>query len=215
MQRPQQFHATVSASVTFHYLLYLPEPRRQRWPLVLFLHGAGERGEDLSKLTAHGLPKLAALGQRFPFIIASPQCPADSWWPWEVERLNLFLDHLLARYPVDAQRVYLTGLSMGGYGSWQLALRYPERFAALVPICGGGTALPGLAARLARMPIWAFHGEDDAVVPLGESQRMVAAVNAAGGRARLTVYPGVGHNAWEAAYREPELYSWLVAQRRP
>lgn len=215
-QQALTFETSIHQSLRFNYLLYQPEEykARQDWPLVLFLHGAGERGDNLKLLTLHGLPKLVAAGQQFPFLIASPQCSEASWWPWEVERLKVFLDHLCEQYAVDRSRIYLTGLSMGGFGSWHLALRYPALFAAIAPICGGGEALPRLAERLIDLPVWAFHGDADELIPLAESERMVAAVNTAGGNARLTVYPGVGHNSWDQAYGEAELYTWFLAQRR-
>jgi predicted peptidase len=215
-QQALRFETSLQQAVQFGYLLYQPKDyaARRDWPLVLFLHGAGERGDDLALLTLHGLPKLVAQGQDFPFFIVSPQCSEASWWPWEVERLGVLLAHVTAQHAIDRSRIYLTGLSMGGYGTWHLAVRYPELFAAIVPICGGGETLPRLAGRLARLPIWAFHGDTDDIVPLAESERMVAAVNAAGGDAKLTVYPGVGHNAWDRAYGEAALYQWLLAQRR-
>lgn len=194
------------------YLLFDPGSA-QPAPLVLFLHGAGERGHDLGLVATQGLP--AALLKQSPFPepvrVIAPQCPADSWWTLELTALSELLDEALTRYPSDPARVYLTGLSMGGYGSWHLAQKYPERFAALAPICGGG--IPPLAGRLKGLPIWAFHGDQDEVVPLTVSQAMVAAVNAAGGSARLTVYPGVGHDSWSRAYGEPELYRWLLSQK--
>ncbi|HKJ67669.1 MAG TPA: alpha/beta hydrolase-fold protein [bacterium] len=153
------------------YLLYLPEDyyqnANQRWPLVLFLHGAGERGTDLNLVTKHGPPKLAAAGERFPFIILSPQCPEDR--RWKSGPLKRLLDRVKLNFRVDETRIYLTGLSMGGYGTWHLAARYPEYFAAIAPICGAGD--PEHAETLRDVPVWAFHGAQDEVFRLTASSR--------------------------------------------
>jgi predicted peptidase len=196
------------------YLHYAPVSDAKPAPLVLFLHGAGERGSDLERVKAHGLPRELGAGNPLPESahVLAPQCPAESWWPFELHHLSTLLEDALARLPIDPTRIYLTGISMGGYGAWALAIKHPERFAALAPVCGGGTPL--LAARLKALPIWAFHGAEDEVVPLEESERMVSAVNAAGGQAKLTVYPEVGHDSWTLTYRDPALYTWMFAQRR-
>lgn len=197
------------------YLLYLPKDygkTQDKWPLMIFLHGAGERGSDLNKVKVHGPPKLVERGKDFPFIIVSPQCPAGQWWPTKVETVMALIDEIVEKYNVDESRIYLTGLSMGGYGTWAIACAQPDRFAAIVPICGGGQ--PYLAARLKDVPVWAFHGEKDPVVPVHESQRMVAVVNAAGGNARLTVYPDAQHDSWTQAYDNPDLYTWLLSHKK-
>ena len=195
------------------YWLYLPEgygPAGKEWPLMLFLHGAGERGDDLEKVKVHGPPKLIAEGEHFPFIVVSPQCPKDQWW--DIASLDLLLKHVIAECHVDTVRLYLTGLSMGGFGTWAMAAAYPERFAAIVPICGGGD--PEQADRLARVPAWVFHGAKDNVVPLARSQEMVDAVKKAGGKVKFTVYPEAGHDSWTETYENPALYRWLLKQRR-
>jgi predicted peptidase len=209
-----RLQTTLTKQVTLPYLRYAPSELPGRVPLVLFLHGAGERGHDVDAVRRHGLPKVLETRNPFaePVVVVAPQCPPDSWWTLELDALEALLDHALATEAIDPDRVYLTGLSMGGHGSWHLAQKCPERFAALVPICGGGHT--PLAPRLARLPIWAFHGAHDEVVPLSESQTMVDAVNRAGGKARLTVYDDLGHNAWSRAYDTPALYSWLLEQRR-
>ena len=194
------------------YLLHLPKGAEGPQPLILFLHGAGERGDDLSALLKHGIPKLAARDERFPFIAASPQCPAESWWTHHLEPLSELLDELEARLPVDRRRVYLTGLSMGGYGTWALAALSPERFAAAAPICGGGDA--ETAPLLKNLPIWAFHGAKDELVPLKRTETMVGAVNRAGGNARLTIYPDAGHDSWTETYDNPGLYDWFRSCER-
>jgi predicted peptidase len=194
------------------YLLYEPEGSAERQPLLLFLHGAGERGDDLELLKVYG-PSKELESHPLPFIVISPQCPADSWWTLELEALARLLEDALARYSADPARIYLSGLSMGGYGAWHLAEKLPERFAALAPVCGGGIA--PLAEKLVKLPIWAFHGAKDEVVPLEESVRMVEAVRAAGGDAKLTVYPEAGHDSWTQTYANPELYRWLLSHSRP
>ncbi|MBM4033716.1 MAG: phospholipase [Planctomycetes bacterium] len=212
-QEARSFAAAVTKKVACRYLLYLPkgyEKGRKRWPLLLFLHGAGERGKDLELVKKHGPPRLIAEGHDFPFIVVSPQCPANQWWSNDV--LAALLDDIVANCRVDERRVYLTGLSMGGYGAWALACERPERFAAVAPICGGGNRL--LAHALKHVPVWAFHGAKDDVVPLAESEKMANAVKASGGKAKLTVYPDAGHDSWTATYANPELYKWLLKHRR-
>jgi len=214
-QHAQAFEKTIQQTVACQYLLFLPDgygQKRQRWPLVLFLHGAGERGDDLELVKKHGPPKLIEQGKGFPFIIVSPQCPASRWWPEQTDVLMALLDEVTEEYDVDTSRVYLTGLSMGGFGTWSLATRYPERFAAVAPICGGGA--PYLAERFKDLPVWAFHGAKDNVVPLHESRRMVDAINAKGGNAKLTVYPHAYHDSWTATYNNQNLYDWFLSHRR-
>jgi predicted peptidase len=194
------------------HLLYEPETRGRSLPLMLFLHGAGETGRDLDLVKKHGPPKVAP---RIPlpfFRVISPQNPPGSSWVQLLDDLRALLEDAFERYPVDRTRVYLTGLSMGGYGSWYLASAYPELFAALVPICGGGDTSEACA--LKDIPTWAFHGEKDDVVPPSESIEMVEALKACGGDARLTLYPDLGHNSWTRAYNNMELYAWLLRHKR-
>jgi predicted peptidase len=201
---------------TLRYLIHLPDdydddPAR-RWPLVLFLHGAGERGVDLDLAALHGPPALADAGHEFPFVLVSPQCPESSRWDSEPTVLARLLDEVSARYRIDPDRVYVTGLSMGGFGTWTLATRYPERFAAVAPICGG---LWGQSAASIRdLPVWAFHGDADDVVPISMTEEIVAELRSLGSDVRFTRYTGVGHDSWTEAYENPELYEWLMAQRR-
>jgi dienelactone hydrolase len=211
-QQEKQFEKEIKVKVKLGYLLALPEGYEQEkkaWPLVLFLHGAGETGTDLSKVKIHGPPKLVEAGKKFPFILVSPQTPQRGW---NTDALLGLLDEIQANHRVDPDRVYVTGLSMGGYGTWALAAAAPDRFAAAAPICGGGN--PRNAGPLKRLPIWAFHGDKDNVVPLMQSQAMVDAIKAAGGNVKLTVYPGVGHDSWTATYENPEFYDWLLQQKR-
>jgi len=201
------------SGTTLKYLLYVPETATadRPVPLVLFLHGGGEGGNDLQKVKKHGLPKLIAAGKEFPFIVVSPQNPSETQF-WDDQQLFRLLDEVQAAHPVDPSRIYLTGLSRGGYGAWRLAIQDPDRFAALVPISGGG-AVP-YAKKIKHVPTWVFHGAKDPDIPLSESQRMVDALKSAGGNVRFTIYPEAQHDAWSETYDNPELYEWLLQQRR-
>ncbi|MEM6504276.1 MAG: prolyl oligopeptidase family serine peptidase [Planctomycetota bacterium] len=198
------------------YLIALPEGYDKEGdavPLLLFLHGAGERGDDLDKVKAHGPPNMIEKGHDFGAIVVSPQCPAESWWPREVDMLIALLDKLEREHNIDKDRIYVTGLSMGGYGTFALCARQPGRFAAAVPICGGGGYFE--ARQLAKLPMWVFHGEADRVVPVEESHRMVKYMNEHNGEhAQLTTYPGVGHNSWDPAYSDEAMWNWLFEQKR-
>ncbi len=220
----RQFTGQITRRVTLPYLLYVPraaasQPDR-RWPLILFLHGAGERGSDVWLVAKHGPPKIVREQPDFPFVVLAPQCPAGR--TWDNDELLALLDDVLARLPVDPTRVYLTGLSMGGYGTWSLGLAHPERFAAIVPICGGGDPIramladPAKAEALRSLGVWAFHGARDPVVKLAESERMVEALRRAGVReVELTVYPEAQHDSWTETYANPRLYEWLLKHQRP
>jgi predicted peptidase len=209
-------------SVHMKYLLFLPngyDPKSsRRWPMILFLHGIGERGQDPWKVKAHGPPKVAEQMANFPFIVVSPQCPAGEWW--SNETLMTLLDEVIHHRSVDLDRIYLTGLSMGGFGAWSLALAFPDRFAAVAPICGGGIwhtimALDSRrAAALKLLPFWVFHGDKDAAIGIEESERMVNALRKFGCDIKFTVYPDVGHDSWTETYNNPELYQWFLKHSR-
>ena len=200
--------------VSLDYLVYLPTDyeKKDSWPLLLFLHGAGERGDDLELVKKHGPPKLIEQGKPFPFVVVSPQCPMDGWWSTKPLELVALLDEIVAKYKIDQDRIYLSGLSMGGFGTWMLAAYAPDRFAAIVPVCGGGERL--MARRLTHLPVWAFHGAKDQVVPLGRSEEMVDALKKLHGDVKLTVYPEAGHDSWTATYENPEVYEWLLQHKR-
>ncbi|HTL30524.1 MAG TPA: prolyl oligopeptidase family serine peptidase [Tepidisphaeraceae bacterium] len=211
--------------IPVRYLLYVPPGYRadpmdaksgdgHGWPLVLFLHGAGERGDDIEMVKTHGPPKLVAQGMRLPFILVSPQCPKDEWW--DPQLLTPLLDEIQRTYKVDPDRVYLTGLSMGGFGTWDMARRHPSRFAAIVPICGGSEpSLVSLFPALKMLPVWAFHGADDKTVPPSRSEEMINALHKLGNsQAGLTIYPGVGHDSWTRTYENPHVYEWMLDQKR-
>lgn len=185
-----------------------------RWPLLIFLHGAGERGDQLDAVKKHGPLKIIENGTPLPFLVIAPQCPAGDWWESTRQSLTLaaLLDAVVATHRIDPDRIYCTGLSMGGYGTWRFAMEHADRVAAVIPICGGGRWFA--AAAMKEVPAWAFHGAKDTVVPLEESKKMVDALARAGGRARLTVYPDAAHDAWTETYANPDVYEWLLRHRR-
>ncbi len=211
-QQPKTFEKEVTVKVKLNYLLYLPEgygDGDKAWPLVLFLHGAGETGNDLEMVKKHGPPKLAE-EKKFPFILVSPQASVRGWNP---ANLNALLDDVTAHYKIDADRVYVTGLSMGGFGTWALAAAYPNKFAAIAPICGGGN--PTDAKKIKNLPIWVFHGGKDPVVKVAQSEAMVNALKSAGAEhVKFTVYPDAGHDSWTETYNNPDFYDWLLKQKR-
>ncbi len=219
--------------VTMRYLLFTPKDYQsdgKKWPLMLFLHGLGECSkDDLSRVKTHGPANLVDSRADFPFVVVTPQAPpppgykegvtytsdeiialaAKTWNPNELIQL---VDHVTAKMNVDRDCIYVTGLSMGGFGTWRLVAMYPDRFAAAVPICGGGEPKK-MAGAVSRVPIWAFHGAKDEVVPVRYSREMVDAVKRAGGDVKLTVYPEAQHDSWKATYDNPKVYDWLLAHR--
>ncbi|ARS36727.1 prolyl oligopeptidase family serine peptidase [Pontibacter actiniarum] len=199
---------------SYKYGIYLPEsynPAADKdWPLILFLHGAGEKGNNLELLKRQGLPKYLSARKDFPFVVAYPQCPRQAHW--HPSLLNEWLEEVLTKVKADKTRLYLTGISMGGYGTWHWAAANPEKFAAILPICGGGEV--NKAARLVHMPVWAFHGAKDDIVPLSETTDMVTAVRALGGNPKLTVYPDLRHDSWTVTYNNPAIYDWLLQHKR-
>lgn len=213
-QSERLFEATIARKVSYRYLLYVPKAYAddvtRRWPLLLFLHGSGERGDDLAKVKVHGPPRQLDGRGDFPFVVVSPQCPAGQ--RWQADALAALLDDVSRQLRIDPDRVAVTGLSMGGRGTWDLAMSYPERFAAIVPVCGG--ALPDRACLLKDIPVRAFHGARDTVVPLAESTIVVDAVKKCGGTAELIVYHEAGHDAWTPTYSDEALWEWLLRQRR-
>ena len=222
-QTAQKFHVERKQVLDADYLLFLPDgygaDPTKRWPLILFLHGAGERGANVWMVAKHGPPKIDTTAPNFPFIVVSPQCPNGEIWSDDL--LLALLDQIEATYPVDLHHVYLTGLSMGGYGTWSLGLSHPERFAAIAPICGGGDYITPLLAEghhkeaLTSLGIWAFHGGKDPTVPTVESQRMVDYMKKLGVKeVKLTIYPDALHDSWTQTYANPELFSWFLQHSR-
>ncbi|MCL2119157.1 MAG: prolyl oligopeptidase family serine peptidase [Planctomycetaceae bacterium] len=219
MRNPKPLSETEMQTVA--YWLFLPNDYElqdgdsmagKTWPLLLFLHGSGERGNDIDKVKVHGPPKLLDdpdNAKDWPFITVSPQCPDD--FSWSPLQLGLLIDELEKQYAIDCNRVYVTGLSMGGFGTWGLLYHFPNRFAAGVPICGGFD--PEAAERFTDIPLWVFHGTKDSAVKVTMSTDVVEAIQAAGGRrVRLTVYPDLEHDSWTVTYDNPELYRWLLEQ---
>jgi predicted esterase/lysophospholipase L1-like esterase len=205
------------------YVVFIPKAYDpgQKWPVILFLHGAGERGDDNRKQVEVGLgPAVRKREAQFPFIAIFPQCedaksrPIVGWSPEgpDGQRAIAILEQVEKEYSTDPERIYLTGLSMGGYGTWAAAAKYPDRFAAIVPVCGGGKT--EIAPKIAHLPIWCFHGDADFAVPVARSRELIEALKEAGAQPKYTEYPGVGHNSWDAAYGTEELYPWLLSHRR-
>ena len=219
-QTAEKFSLERKQVLAADYLLFLPNGydinSAKRWPLILFLHGAGERGTNLWLVAKHGPPKIDTTQTNFPFLVVSPQCPDGKIWSDDL--LLALLDEIETKYAVDPHRVYLTGISMGGFETWSLGLSHPERFAAIAPICGGGDFItPYLAdkSQLKSLPVWAFHGAKDPVVPLAESERMVNYLKKLEVReVKFTVYPEAGHDCWTQAYADPGLFAWFLQHSR-
>jgi len=211
-QTEEMFEGQVSFN--YKYLLYLPDAyendKENDFPFILFLHGGGEKGDDLNKVKRNGPPKFLENNKDFPFIVVSPQCPRDE--RWTAYKLNALLEGLVEKYRIDEDRIYLTGLSMGGYGTWDLASNYPQWFAAIVPICGGGDVRRVRAVK--DIPVWAFHGMRDNVIPIERSLELVRALEKIDGNVKFTVYPEANHNSWTKTYNNPELWEWLLKQKR-
>lgn len=211
-QHSEHLSGEVRKSIAGRFLLYLPQgfsrSRGQQYPLLIFLHGSGESGGTIDRVKAHGPPNF--LGERpdFPFIVASPQ--ADSArFGFDLDNLNFLLDRLLQQLPIDRDRIYVTGLSMGGIATYKWASSRPGTFAAIAPVSAAWDT--GDACLLKYVPIWTFHGAKDDIVKFADGEAMVNAIKACGGDIKFTVYPEIGHPAWEPAYDDPELYAWLLA----
>ena len=198
------------------FALYLPKDfdsdPDKKWPLLIFLHGAGERGSDLKAVHRHGPFREIREGREFPFVVVAPQVPEDSLWEGHQETLNEMLDDWIAAYRIDPDRVYLTGLSMGAYGAWSWGSLNADRFAAMMPLCGSGD--PNRASRLRGVPVWAFHGDQDDTVPLSGTANMVEKLQSSGGDVRFTVCEGVGHDCWTETYHREDIYEWLLSKHR-
>lgn len=195
-----------------HYLEYIPEKssKTEKLPLLIFLHGMGERGDDLSKLKVHGPPSFLDDTNDFPFICISPQCPDTIYWNEDL--LLPFYEEIMDQYPIDKSRIYITGLSMGGYGTWSSIIALPDLFAAAAPICGGGD--PSKLDAIKSIPIWVFHGAKDDVVPLIRSEEMVSGLKKLGSDIKFTIYPEVYHDSWTETYINPKLYDWFLSHKK-
>lgn len=215
-QNPYSLEQEITLKIKTNYLLFLPKKyskKKNKYPLILFLHGLGESGNDLDLVKIHGPPKFLNKNKKFPFIVLSPQCPERDWWsnPLQVKSTISLLNNIIAKYNVDETRIYLTGLSMGGFGTWKLASEYPNKFAAIAPICGAGN--PKLAKSIAHIPTWIFHGAKDPVIPISKSQEMAEALKKSGGKPKFTIYPNAGHDSWTESYANPELFQWFLKHK--
>ncbi|NOS72704.1 MAG: prolyl oligopeptidase family serine peptidase [Verrucomicrobia bacterium] len=220
----QKFTFHVTCKMETKFLFSLPDDYKpgsaQRWPLLFFLHGSGERGTNVQRAAIHGPLSHVKEGRSFPFIIVAPLCPEKQLW--ENAPLLRLLDHVTKKFAVDTSRIFLTGLSMGGYGTWSLGLAHPEKFAAIAPICGGANAINIIlgsrdkGVNFKNLPIWAFHGAKDDVVPVSESKRVVNLLRRNGAtNVKLTVYPETKHDSWKEAYRGTDLYEWFLSHSLP
>ena len=209
-----EMETVVSESLS--YYLYYPKDykseKNKKFPLLLFLHGGGESGDSLSTIKSNGPPKLIVQGKQFPFLILAPQNPYKKKW-WNTRAVAQLLDTIVENNKVDKNRVYLTGLSRGGGAAWEMAVQYPDKFAAMAVVCGM-TPLPYANWIDKDLPIWVFHGDQDKSIPISESVNMVDKLKAMGYDVKFTIYEGVGHNSWENTYTNEELYSWFVKQRK-
>ncbi|MCM4167284.1 2-succinyl-6-hydroxy-2,4-cyclohexadiene-1-carboxylate synthase [Arenibacter antarcticus] len=206
----------VTTTETLKYYLYYPENYKssgdEKFPLLLFLHGGGESGGSLDAVKRNGPPKLLTGGKKFPFLILAPQNPNEKMW-WNTRAVNQLLETVIAENKVDPNRIYLTGLSRGGGAAWEMAVQYPDKFAALAVVCGMAP-LPYASWINKKLPIWVFHGDQDNSIPISESVNMVAKLREMGYRVQFTIYKGVGHNAWEKAYENETLYDWFMEQEK-
>lgn len=232
-----QNRAITIGTTEYRFRVFAPKgwTRKKKWPVILFLHGAGERGDDNVAQVNVGIgPAILRQRESLGFIVVLPQCHRNRWWTepdMQAQALKA-LDQAVEEFNGDPKRTYLTGLSMGGYGSWFMAAGNPGRFAAYAVVCGGirppprvslpaaaappttaGDPYAAVAAKVGKTPVWVFHGAADPVVPVSESRKMVEALKAAGGNVRYNEYEGIGHNSWDKAYAEPELFGWLLSQK--
>jgi len=217
-QRKMELEVTNENEIDLKYLFFLPQDyysdKNTRWPLILFLHGMGERGTDLELVKIHGIPKIVKTQKDFPFISISPQCPIEYVWREKemLQAVESLILKIIKNYRVDKTRVYVTGLSMGGRGTWAIATHRPDLFAAAVPICGGGD--PRTAGLLRDLPFWVFHGALDEVHYPEESEKMIHALKEAGSKVRYTLYPEAYHDSWTETYDNPALYDWMLSNRK-
>ncbi len=213
---PHTLTIDITYPISLDYIIYLPEGYTpdETYPVLVYLHGAGERDDSLGKVRKTGIPAKIEAGEDLPFIVIAPQCPENHTWQTLTIDVIFLLDSILANYSADPNRVYITGYSMGGYGTWDLLRLYPEKFAAAAPICGGLNWLIDLDTTVAVIkttPIWTFHGEKDDAVPISETQRLVDALQAVDGDIKFTIYPDGEHDVWTETYDNPELYEWFLA----
>jgi predicted peptidase len=221
VEQKMLFSGEEQGLVDLPYLLYQPENTLsnpgETYPLLVFLHGMGERGSDLCSIRVHGLPKVIEKGGSFPFYVASPQCPQSTVWGAITPAIHALIEDICQNYPVDTDGIWITGLSMGGFGTWQMLVDYPDTFAAAAPICGGlmdAHYQPSILKKIVNIPIWNFHGDADPVVNVEHSDYLVEKLRELGGKIRYTRYPGVDHDSWTETYDNPVLYQWLMSKKR-
>lgn len=197
----------------FPYIAYIPENISKNPAMIIHLHGAGERGDgktELDKVLTHGFPNIVDDYNLIDAILIMPQCPKETFWAARVESLKLFIDEMIEKYSVDTNRIYLCGLSMGGFGTWYTAMAYPDMFAAIAPCCGGGMAWN---AKVLKMPIWAFHGMKDTVVSPSQTIEMINALKGINQNLKISLYEDLGHNSWSKAF-SPELLKWMLNNKK-
>ncbi len=227
---PHEFTVKDVGALKYRLLKPADFSQNQTYPLVIFLHGAGERGDDNVAQLVHGMKDFLNPDRRknYPCFVVAPQCPNDKKWvevDWSakshdqpehasvpMQLVHDLIKEMIKNANVNKDRIYITGLSMGGYGTWDAIARYPELFAAAVPICGGGD--PATVGKFAKLPIWCFHGDQDEAVSVERSRKMIDALKVAGGQPKYTEYAGVGHDSWTATYANPDFHDWLFAQER-
>jgi predicted esterase len=207
-QKAEQYNITVN------YLLYLPQEygkdTSKLWPVMIFLHGSGQSGTDIQKVKTHGPPKLIEQGKQYPFIVVSPQARENEGW--EPQVIIRLIKGIQSQYKVDKERIYLTGLSMGGFGTWNIASKFPSVFAAIAPVCGGGDTTQVM--KLKHVPVWCFHGAKDNVVNPEQSYRMVRALKKFNPDVKLTIYPDANHDSWTQTYNNDSLYTWMLQHKK-
>ena len=216
-RQKSKFNIEVNEHQSLHYYQYNPTGSKNKLPLVLFLHGRGERGDNLDLVETHGIPKLIKEGKSFPFITIAPQCPLGTWWsdPEAICSLSSLMDKIITSKIINKSQIYCTGLSMGGYGTLALSIKRPELFAAVAPVCGGlDERIFFHLDKIKDLPIWMFHGDEDDVIPVSKSERVFEGLRQKNKQVKLTKYRGVGHNAWDRTYQNQELYNWILKHKK-
>ena len=213
----EKFVTNLTMQVSLKYHIYFPDNYHDsdtKFPLVLFLHGSGERGDDLRLVEKHGIPKMINNGIKFPFITLAPQCPKFQYWtePVNVKTLLLLVEEIIKKNKVDIERIYATGLSMGGYGTLAIAKERPDLFSAIIPVCGGLDTTD--IERLKDIPIWLFHGAEDKVVPVENSELIYDLLKPINPEIKITIYQGINHNSWEMTYNNQNIYDWMLKYKK-
>jgi len=194
-----------------NYLLYTPTGTQSQYPLVVFLHGGGEGGNDIELVKKHGLPKLIAQGRDFPFYVFAPQNPHINGL-WDDRMVDKLVDELVHRHNIDTTRIYLAGLSRGGYGVWQMAINHPHKYAAMISICAATIPINYLK-NVSGLPVWFFHGEKDDVIPVQQTLQAYETMKVLNPKTRITIYPAANHDSWTQTFENEEIYNWLLLQR--